>query len=63
MSIHETKGPQRHIKLHRHLDELVACFIVETGHTPSTVTLGEFMKWSHKMTEKPTCVNPKEKLS
>ena len=59
MSIHETKGPQRHIKLHRHLDELIACFIAETGPMPSTVTLMEFMEWSHKMTLNPTC-NKKE---
>jgi hypothetical protein len=52
---HQTKA--RHVKLHRRLDELVACFIAETGHTPSQITLLEFMQWSHEMTKNPTCVD------
>ena len=55
MNIHDKKG--RHAKLHRRLDELAACFFTETGLMPSTVTLKEFMEWSHKMTKDPTCKN------
>lgn len=47
---------ERHKKLHRSLDELIACFITETTNLPSRTTMMEFMEWSHKMTENPTCV-------
>lgn len=46
---------KRHVKLHRNLDELIACFYIQTGLLAGTTTLMEFMEWSHKMTVKPTC--------
>lgn len=46
---------ERHEQLHSSLDELIACFITETENLPSKTTLMEFMQWSHKMTENPTC--------
>ncbi len=45
---------QRHIILHKRLDELVADFIKHTGGLPSKTTLLEFMEWSHKETLSPT---------
>ena len=47
---------ERHKKLHQSFDELIACFITETGKLPSKTGLMEFMEWSHKMTTNPTCV-------
>ncbi len=48
---------ERHKKLHQSLDELIACFITETNGLPSKTGLMEFLEWSHKMTENPTCVD------
>lgn len=53
MTPHETKG--RHVELHHSFDELLACFISETGNLPSSTTVFEFMEWSHQMTKTPTC--------
>lgn len=53
MTPHETKG--RHVELHKNLDELLACFVGETGKLFSETTVMELMKWSHEMTKKPTC--------
>ena len=52
---------ERHKLLHRHLDELFACFITEhPGRVGpySEATLMEFMVWSNKMCETPTCAGP-----
>jgi hypothetical protein len=46
---------KRHLKLHRSLDELIACFYIQTKGMAGTTTLMEFMEWSHKMTINPTC--------
>jgi len=61
MKAHNKEG--RHTKLHEHLNELVECFKTETGLTPSTVTLNEFMIWAHAMAAKPTCEKAKEETS
>ena len=53
MTPHELK--ERHVKLHRSFDELLACFYIETGDLAKETTLMEFMEWSHKMTINPTC--------
>ena len=45
---------QRHIKLHRSLDELLADFFLHTKGLPSTTTLMELMRWSHEQTICPT---------
>ncbi len=47
---------QRHAELHRSLDELLACYLVQTKRTISETPLMDFLKWSYRMTEKPTCV-------
>lgn len=48
---------QRHVELHRALDELVADFITHTGKLPSKSTLIELMEWSHKQTQEPDVLN------
>ncbi len=56
MAKHDKKDmKKRHLKLHRALDELLGCFYIETELRAGTTTLLEFMQWSHKMTENPTC--------
>lgn len=50
---------QRHVELHRKLDELVADFISCTGKLPSQTNLMEFMKWAYQQTIQPTEL-PKE---
>ncbi len=60
MAKHDKKDmKKRHLKLHASLDELVACFYIETGLLAGTTTLMEFMEWSHKMTTDPTCAETK----
>jgi hypothetical protein len=53
---HQTKN--RHVELHRALDELFACYI--TQHPDQVYFLQmpfeQFLTWSHQMTIKPTCV-------
>ena len=44
---------QRHIELHKYLDELLADFIQFTGKLPSQTTIMELIKWSYKQTTKP----------
>ncbi len=50
-------GPmrQRHEELHVSLDELLACYLMQTKRLISDTPLMDFLKWSHSMTEKPTC--------
>lgn len=45
---------ERHIELHKALDELVADFINHTGKLPSKTTLFELMEWSHQQTIAPS---------
>lgn len=44
---------QRHIELHRSLDELMADWITETEGLPSKCSLLDFFKWSNEQTENP----------
>ena len=44
---------ERHIELHKYLDELVAAFITKTGQMPSDSTIMELMQWSYKQTKNP----------
>jgi hypothetical protein len=44
----------RHKLLHKHLDELVADFITESGGLPSKTTVSELIKWSHEQTFNPS---------
>lgn len=46
---------QRHQELHRSFDELLACYLVQTQRTISQTPLMDFLKWSYRMTESPTC--------
>lgn len=56
MAKHDKKDmKKRHLKLHASLDELLACFYQQTQRLAGTTTLMEFLQWSHKMTENPTC--------
>lgn len=50
---------KRHAKLHRSLDELIACFYIQTGLLSQNITLAEFMVWSYKMSQNPTCAETK----
>lgn len=52
---------QRHVELHKSLDELVADFIDHTYKTPSQTTLMEFMKWSADQTKSPTEISENNK--
>lgn len=47
---------ERHKKLHRSFDELLACYIESKKGPVLQDSLMQFMEWSHKMTENPTCV-------
>lgn len=51
---------QRHIELHRALDELVADFINHTEKLPSTTTVMELVRWSHRQTQNPDEDEPKQ---
>lgn len=44
----------RHKKLHKNLDELVADWISITGRLPSKATVMEFLEWSATQTKNPS---------
>lgn len=46
---------ESHHRLHGALDELLACYLTETGKLPSKSGLLEFLEWSFKMKGSPTC--------
>lgn len=48
------KHQERHLELHKMLDELAADFISHTNKFPGSTTLMEFMKWSYQQTINPT---------
>lgn len=49
------KHKERHVQLHAALDELVADFLTHNKwKQPSTTTIYELLKWSHKETFEPT---------
>lgn len=45
---------QRHLELHKMLDELGADFIRHTDKLPSKSTIMELMTWSFEQTKNPT---------
>jgi hypothetical protein len=46
---------QRHIELHRYLDELLADYLMHnSGSLPSTTTIMDLMRWSYLQTQDPT---------
>jgi len=52
--MNEKEHKQRHVELHKALDELLADFISHTTFLPSKTTIFELMRWSHQQTIKPT---------
>ena len=44
----------KHIMLHRQLDELASDFLRHTGKLPSDTTVMELLQWSSKQTINPT---------
>jgi len=52
---------QRHIELHKSVDELMADFIHHTNKLPSKTTLMEFTQWSYSQTIKPTEISENNK--
>jgi hypothetical protein len=49
---------QRHVELHKALDDLIADFISHTTKLPSRTSLLELMQWSHQQT-----INPVEEVT
>jgi len=45
----------RHLKLHRALDELLACHLTQTGNLLADTSVMSLVEWSHRMTEAATC--------
>lgn len=45
---------ERHVELHKALDELLADWISHTGKLPSKTPITELMAWSHQQTLSPT---------
>lgn len=58
MTMTKEEHRERHIKLHRNLDELAADFIEQEGKRISQVTVLELMEWSHQQTIEPTEKQP-----
>lgn len=50
----------RHQFLHACFDELLACWIDQTGQVPSEFSLLDFVRWSHGMVQDPTCFDDRE---
>jgi hypothetical protein len=48
------KHLERHVELHKCLDELVADFMQHTNALPSKTTVLELINWSYKQSQKPT---------
>lgn len=44
------KHRQRHVKLHREFDELLADWILHTGLLPSRSSILQLQQWSHQQT-------------
>ncbi|MEZ7195270.1 hypothetical protein [Pseudodesulfovibrio karagichevae] len=49
----EDKHKERHVHLHRRLDELVADFIQYTQKLPSKTTVKELIDWSYEQSLAP----------
>ena len=54
---------ERHLLLHRHLDELMADMASETNMRPSKTTITELLEWSYKQTKKGVKTMPDETMS
>lgn len=48
-----------HMRLHRELDKLIACYIDNTDKSLTDTNLMEFMEWSFKQTTNPSCFKGK----
>ena len=49
--MNDKEHKERHKLLHKHLDELLADFMRETGKMPSETSLMELMEWSFEQTK------------
>ena len=49
------EAQNRHEKLHRSLDELLACWITARVGSLRDASLMDFVQWSHKQTLHPHC--------
>ncbi len=49
----EIEHKQRHIELHKHLDELIADYIIHTKGLPSKNTILDLINWSFSQTINP----------
>ena len=56
----EKEHIDRHIELHKYLDELIADWITHTENRPSKSTVLELMQWSHTQTVQPDNTNDGE---
>lgn len=45
---------ERHVTLHKALDELLADWMACTRQTVTDKTVGDLMKWSYEQTQNPT---------
>jgi hypothetical protein len=50
----EENHKERHVFLHKNLDELVADFFYHTQTLPTKATIMELIEWSHKQTTNPS---------
>ena len=53
-SLTKEEHKQRHIELHKYLDELLADFIKHTGKLLDETNLTTFLDWSYQQTQNPT---------
>lgn len=54
MTMTNEEHKERHVELHRKLDELLADFIEQTGKRVSATSLLELLQWSFEQTKNPT---------
>ena len=52
--MNEQEHKERHIELHKALDELLADFISHTEGSLGKTTIMELIEWSHRQTISPT---------
>lgn len=54
MTMTPQEHKDRHIALHRSLDELLADYITHTGKLLNQTTAMDLIEWSYKQTQNPT---------
>ena len=58
----EVKHRERHIELHRKLDEIIADAIQYGGLFPSKATCLDLLRWSFEQTVEPTPIMEKQEI-